>query len=162
MKNEYCVTWKLYRTWAIESMFRGTRLALEICWCILGLLSLGFLWISSFGVFFLVMAVFCFYRAFFRTLLLAKRQYRALAKTYGTENWTRTIAFEDGQISVSEGTLSLVIPYKDITDIREKQDEISLILKNKTVIRLYRDAFTAGNWPGCRAKITAEQESAVL
>lgn len=162
MKNEYCVTWKLYRTWAIESMFRGAMLALEICWCILGLISLGFLWISNFGVFFLVIAVFCFYRAFFRTLLLAKKQYRVLAKTYGKENWTRTIVFEDGQIAVSEGTFSMVIPYKDITDIQEKQDRIRLVLKNKTVVRLYQDAFVAGDWTACKAKITAEQEDGEL
>lgn len=161
MKNEYTVTQKLYRTWALENMCKGIRLFFFISWMLLGLLCL---WVSLspfLSSFFRVMALFCFYRAFLRNLLAAKKQYQILAKTYGQENWTRTIVFEEDKITTSEPASAFWSSYSDIVNIREKSDKIWLILNNKTVIRLYKSAFINTTWEECKAAILSRKEHAL-
>lgn len=160
IKNEYCVTWHLYKSWVMESMLRGQRLAFVIYWCILSLLSLGVgAVVHGLNIFWLFSA-FCLYRAFLRNFLLAKKQYNMLAKTYGQENWTRTIMLEDETISVLEGTISIQYAYGDIVDVSDKNDTIWITFVNKTIIRLYKTAFVDSDWAGCKAKIASKRMEA--
>ena len=153
MKNEYCITWKLYRTWAIENMLKGAQFIFLIIWSIfgLGLLYLGLF--DGFNILNILLAAFCFYRAVLRNLLFAKKQYKALSTTYGRENWTRTITFEDDHITLTEGPISIQYKYTDITSIKEKNDKIWLIFNNNTVIRLYKSAFINTDWATCQTQI---------
>lgn len=96
-------------------------------------------------------AFFCIYRAFFRDLLFATKQYNALAQTYKEENWLRNISFQEDMLIVTEGTLILQQPYSDIASIKEKDNKIWLVLKDKKVIRLYKDKFVDGSWEECRS-----------
>lgn len=157
MKNEYCITWKLYRTWAIENMLKGVQFIFLIIWSIFGLalLCLGFF--GGFNLLYILFAAFCFYRAVLRNLLFAKKQYKALSTTYGKENWTRTITFEDDQITLTEGPISIQYKYTDIINIKEKNNKIWLIFNNITVIRLYKTAFINTDWTACQTQITAKR-----
>lgn len=159
MKNEYCITWKLYRSWAFENLFKGARLTFLIIWSLFCLVSL-WLGLSGFNIFYIFLAIFCFYRAVLRTLLFAKKQYKTLVKMYGKENWTRTITFEDSCISLIEGPISIQYSYTDLAGIREKDNKIWLIFNNSTVIRLYKNAFVDSDWTECKSLITARDPAA--
>lgn len=152
--NEYQVTWKLYRSWVAENMTKGARLVMMVVWCVITLLCLvlAITAESGFKSLFFVLAVFGIYRAFFRSFVIAKSQYRRLALSYGKESWTRRIAFEDDGINLREGNLSLHYAYSDIINIHEKKNEIRLDASDKTVIRLCKDAFVESSWNECRAK----------
>ena len=152
--NEYQVTWKLYRSWVAENMTKGARLVMMVAWCVITLLCLvlAITAESGFKSLFFVLAVLGIYRAFFRSFVIAKSQYRRLALSYGKESWTRRIAFEDDGINLREGNLSLHYAYSDIINIHEKENEIRLDASDKTVLRLYKDAFVESSWNECRAK----------
>lgn len=152
--NEYQVTWKLYQSWAAENMTKGVRFVMMVIWCVLALLSLALAIVaeSGFKSLFFVLAVFAFYRAFFRIFVIAKSQYRRLAQSYGKDNWTRRISFEDDGITLSEEKASFHYDYSDIINIREKGNEICLDASDKTVLRLYKDAFVESSWEECKAK----------
>lgn len=95
--NEYQVTWERYRSWIAENMVKGTRLVMMIIWGVYTLLCLALMMIDNStlkGMYF-VMVAFGIYRAFFRIFVIARSQYRRLAQSYGKENWTRRITFEE-------------------------------------------------------------------
>jgi len=156
MKNEYTVTWKLYRSWCIENMLTGIKLCFTIFWALWGFLCL-WLSFSQRSHIFLLVALYSLYWAFLRFPLIAKKQYRTLADVYGQTDWTRTILFEDDKITESEMTTTTQTSYSDITDIREKGDNIWLILNTKMVIRLYKSAFVGTDWETCKAFIAARR-----
>ena len=159
--NEYQVTWERYRSWVMENMFKGARLVLMVIWCVLALvcLTLAVSEVSVFSLLYLWLAVFGVYRAFFRTFVLAKKQYRQLAQSYGRENWTRRIAFEDDCISLTdEEKVSLRYAYSDIVKVREKGNMICLDASDKSVLRLYKDAFVESDWEECMAKLNRSDD----
>lgn len=153
--NEFKVTWKLYRSWAMENMAKGSRLVMMIIWCVYTLICLVFMTIdnSAFRSLYFFMAAFGIYRAFFRNFVIARSQYRRLAQNYGEENWTRRIVFEDNGITLTEGNFSLRYDYSNIINIREKGNKIWLEASNKTVLRLYRDAFVESDWDECKSRL---------
>lgn len=160
--NEYKVTWKLYRSWATENMLKGSRLVMMIIWCVFALacLILGIVFWPEFRLFYLVMALFGIYRAFLRIYVVSRAQYRRMAQAYGMHDWVRRIAFEEDGISLTEGNFSYKYTYADIKEVCEKENKIWLYAANKTVLRLYREAFVEGtNWEECKARISeAPQE----
>ena len=162
MKNEYTVTWELYRSWVTENMFRGVYLAMMLMWLALGivLLVLAFL-VSSviYKILCIFMCLFCVYRGLFRNYVLVHTHYRHLAKMYGGENWIRTVEISDNCITLSEGNNSAEFLYSDIADISEKDNKIWLKTKKRTVIRLYKDAFVSGSWEECRALLEEKRSS---
>lgn len=160
MKNEYTVTWKLYRSWAIENMLKGVHLGFTIGWVLLGLLCFWFSLSSFLSHFFQFMGLFCFYRAFLRFPMIAKKQYRTLAKAYGQENWTRTILFGEDNISIFETNTTTQLSYSDIVDIREKDDKIWLIFNHKMIVRLYKSAFVDTDWEDGKAAILDRKNQA--
>lgn len=153
MRNEYRITRKLYQTWLWENMRKPPKIYFFLFWVTFGLLITA-MCIAMQMKFLFIFAVFCIYRAFFRDLLFAKRQYSLLAKRYGGENWTRTVSFEEKEIVTTEngaaGTVSHRVPYGEIARIEEKDNRAWLILRNKTVIRLYKDRFVDSSWDECR------------
>lgn len=159
--NEYKVTWKLYRSWATENMAKGSRLVMMILWCVFTLvcLALGIVFWPEFRLFYLVMAFFGIYRAFLRIFVVSRAQYRRLAQAYGTQDWVRRIAFEEDGISLTEGNFSYKYAYADIKEIREKENKIWLFAANKTVLRLYKDAFVEGtDWEECKVRISESSQ----
>ena len=159
--NEYQVTWKRYRSWAAENMVKGARLVMMIIWCVFALLCLALMMIDNlaFRSLYFLLAALGIYRAFFRNFVIARSQYRRLAQNYGKENWTRRIAFEDDGITLTEGNLSFRYDYSDIINIREKGNKIWLDASNKTVLRLYRDAFVKSDWDECKSRLCNSKDS---
>lgn len=157
MKNEYEVTWTIYRSWAVESMFRGKRLVFMIGWLVFGIVFLVGA-ITDRVVFLPFCALYCFYRAVLRNVLLAKKQYDTLAKNYGTKNWKREILFEKNEITLIEGNVRLQFNYENIGDIREKGNKIWITFKNQTVLRLYHSAFVHTDWMECKRHMLSCRE----
>ena len=165
MVNQYTVTWQLYKSWLKDSQRRGKRRAFFLLWCVLSLVCIGgglvFLWLgvrSPYVIGYFLFGILSLYRAFLRNLLIAKAQYKALAKAYRAQPWTRTIEFGQDGITMREGMQTMRFLYSDIVSIREKEDEISLDLYTGGVIRIYKSAFTDGDWPGCKATILSGQK----
>lgn len=161
--NEYQVTWKLYRSWAAENMTKGAQLVMMIIWCVYALpcLVLAMVAESGFKSLFFVLAAFGIYRAFFRTFVIAKSQYRRLALSYGKENWTRRITFEDDGINLTEGKASFHYNYSDIVGVRENGNKIWLDASDKTVLRLYRDALVESDWEECKGRLIKLEENSI-
>lgn len=169
MKNQYLVTWELYRSWIFDGNVRRERrrLYLMIVWCILLAVCL-FEGIRTHEILYFVYAVFCAcfcaYMFFFRYMLFASRQFKAMRDRFKKKEWVRTIRFEDDRITISEEDF-LVIKYcySDIVDIRECGNQIYLDMQDKSVIRLYQSAFVDTDWNRCKAWIGSrrEQEAAV-
>lgn len=157
MKNEYQVTKKLFRSWVTENMYKGMQLYINIGWAAFGILAVVLLIFSADStldyVLFGVMLVLGVYNAFLRIFLVSAVQYRRTAQVYGTENWTRTITFGDEKIYLTEGNASADFEYGDIIRIKEKDNNIWLTMKNRIVVRLYKDAFVDCGWEDCRAFI---------
>lgn len=158
MKNEYSVSWKLYKSWAIENMFHGVHLYLFIFWSLFTLCT--FLFALKESMIFLVFTIFGLYRTFFRNLMITRRLYTNLAKIHGKENWTRTISFGIHTITITDETLSIEYQYSDIASIKEDADKIRLTFYNKTVLRLYQTAFIDTDWSTCKALIESRKNSA--
>lgn len=151
MVNQYRVTRKLFRSWAWENNIKGFRLVMMCMWCLIALMILIAMFLLRYiSIIYTLFFLFCLYRAFLRNLVVARVQYRRLATTYGEENWVRTITFNEDGIELSEGKMTARYAYSDIVEIREKQNKIWLIAGNKTVIRLYRDAFINTDWDTCK------------
>ncbi|MBE6618045.1 MAG: hypothetical protein E7627_08950 [Ruminococcaceae bacterium] len=166
MTNEYTVDYNLLKSFAKESKFTGVRLAFFISYCII---AFGFLFIGIFSLifipnvdgitiyfsfFFVILAV---YSAFIRDAIVLKRQYNFLVKTYGCKFWKRTIMFGDENISLKEVSHVVTCNYSDIIDITEKGNKIWIKLSNKTVIRLFKDAFIDCTWEECKDYILSKQ-----
>ena len=151
MKNEYQITWKLYRTWLWENMRKPPKCFFPIIWVLFSIWAARLCFFLESIPLAVLFAFFGIYRAFFRDLLFARKQYNALARTYGEENWLRTISLQEDKLVTTEGNvLNLQSSYSDIAAIKEKGNEICLILKNKTVIRLYKDKCVNASWEECR------------
>ncbi len=162
MKNQYKVTKKLLRQWLTENMYKGFQLGLNIGWAVLGVFSTGLLIfacesISDYVMFGAIIAL-CVYMVWLRIYPITSVQYRRMAKVYGEENWLRTYDFGEDCITLSEGTISARYSYSDIMSIREKGGRIWLTARNRTVLRLYEDAFIGGTWEDCKALLKEKSE----
>jgi len=158
IKNEYRVTWKMYKSWLSENRLKSPRLVFAIIWIILGLAGAG-MYVAYGSSLYLLMVLFCLYRAFLRDILITKRQYGFMARTYGRKDWLRTIILNEEQIISQEGKISVNYEYSDISELKEKDNKVWLIFKNKTVIRMYKDCFVDSDWEGCRSLIERKREA---
>ena len=164
MKNQFPVTRELVKDWVKDGMFRGPRLIFFIIYMVMGVFMVSFSIFmtvislifapESFGlinVMIFLVGAFALYRGIFHNFLIASRQYTLLAKTYGGENWLRTVLFEDGKILLTEGNTSVEYSFSDVIRVRERGDMICLEMSNRSVLRIYRSAFVDGDWDSCRA-----------
>ena len=149
MKNQFVVTKEMYRSWCIDSQFRGRRLVFFIIWCVLFAICTGFVIVTKEPLF-VVYTVFCAYQAFARVFVLAHVNYRRLAKNYNHENWVRTIEFIDDKIVLSEESFSMTFTYDTVVKLMDKDNKIWIYFNNKTCIRMYKEAFVSGSWEQCK------------
>ena len=154
MKNEYKVTKSLLRRWMAENMYKGVQLGLNIGWAFFGVLCAVLLItdaesVSDYLIYGALLAL-CLYMVVLRIFPLTAVQYKRMAGIYGEENWIRTITFGEDCITLSEGTISASYQYKDIMKLREKGNAVWLTARNRTVLRLYKDAFIGSTWEDCR------------
>lgn len=167
MRNEYTIDWPLLKKWTNESHHSGIRLVFFIGWCVflIGSLVLTiFLVVSNMysdAFYFLLIALFSFYRAFIWNMMIAKQQYKRYAQTYGKNSWVRTISFEENEIIIKEEKAEAKYNYSDIVNIVEKDDRIYLHLRAKTVIRLYKSKFIDCTWEECKDKIRLNNSNVI-
>lgn len=150
VKNTYQVTWKRFREWGFENAFKGARLGITIMWL---LVAFFMAFMSKEISIAYILLVFCLYRAFFRWIVVTNTQYRNLCKNHKGADWERTIRFADKKIKVEDGIITVDYLFSDIENIKEKGNKIWLYMNNKTVVRLYKDCFTQGNWEMCKAML---------
>ena len=161
IKNEYRVTWKKYLEWWLESKVKPPRLIIAIVWIVLGFVWLVLGLVLDFGTaLYFFMVFFCFYRVAPRDILVLNRQYKSMAKSFGQEEWFRTIVFEEERVIVLEGNVTINIQYSDISEVKEKDNKVWLMLKDKKVIRMYKDSFVDSSWEECKSLI--ERKRGVL
>jgi len=150
IKNEYTVTWKLYREWLIENKLKGVKLAFLLFWSFMTVATLVMSYFSNFSGFYILMTIYCVYQAFFRDYIFAKRQYTRLVKFCDGENWTRTITISDEEICISEGPSVINCKITDVVRVVEKGNKIWLFMNSDAVIRMYKSAFVEGSWETSR------------
>lgn len=153
IRNEYKITWKVYRSWGLENALKGAQLVLGIVWVLLALFILVLNIIEGGWFFYYFMCLFCIYRAFFRWLVVTNAQYRTLIKRHNGADWLRVIYFEEDKIRLEDGNISVVYSYPDIVELKEKGNKVWLKASNKTVIRLYKDCFVDSTWEECKALV---------
>lgn len=154
LKNEYHITYPLLRRWSIENMFHGINLVFFIFWIFMALGTALFCvvadaWLSPY----LILFIFCLYRAFLRNIILAKIQYKKLLNEQNEEkkpNIAREILFDKNEIIVSQLSSKFNYSYGSIKTIKEKGNCIWLCFKNSSVLRLYKDSFINTDWDKCR------------
>ena len=151
MKNEYTVTKALYRRWILESMLRGSRLGFFIFWSLCAVAAMIYAFCFGGGAMFVILALYCFYFTIPRYLVYASVQYKRLAQVSGKENWTCSIAFEEDAILIAQANTTVKQDYAKIQSVSEKSDHLLVRFNNKTVMHLYKDAFTGGTWQDCKA-----------
>lgn len=150
IKNQYQVTWKLYQEWLMENKTKGAKLAFLLFWTLLAIVLFAIIIWGHFSFLYLLLALFCVYRAFFRDDIAARKQYAQLAQMYGCESWIRTITVSDTDIVIEEGTSFINLKKADIARVIEKGDRIYLVMNSKMVVRMYKSAFVEGSWDECR------------
>ncbi len=159
MRNEYTIDWPLLKKWANESRYTGVRLYFFIGWCVFLAFLIAFAILTilanmtSYTYYFILLAVFSFFRAFLWNTIIAKQQYKRLTRFYGKNSWVRTICFEENEIIVKDEKTETKYNYSDILEIVEKDENIYLKLQAKTVIRLYKSKFVDCTWEDCKTKI---------
>lgn len=100
---------------------------------------------------FVLLAIYSFYFTFPRHLIFSAVQYSRLARLSGQPNWTCSIAFGDDAIVITQAPTTLTQDYASIQSVSEKSDHLLVRFKNKTVMHLYKDAFSGGTWQECKA-----------
>lgn len=118
-------------------------------WCVFAALVFAYAVYVKFYAF-LVFGIFALYRGLFRWKVITARQYSALAKQHGAENWTRKICFRENDIVTEDGNVTVTNQYSEIIGIEENENYVRLRLNNNTVIRLYSDCFVTGTWDECK------------
>ena len=149
IKNEYNVTWEIYRSWAKESAFKGRQLLFSIIWVLFAIAVQILNAYRGGAILYHFLFFFALYYASLNWLSIAKKQYDEFSKKYG-KDWKRSIVFEDSRIIVWEGPTQIKYRYKEVYMFREKKNKIWLYTTDGSLIRMYVDTFTEGDWEQCK------------
>ena len=156
---EYVLDQKKYLSWGKENQESSLHRSIKAFWCVFAVLVFIYAIYVQFYVL-IVFSIFALYRGMFRWKVITARQYAALSKQRGSENWTRRISFGENHIVTEDGNVTITDQYSEITGIEEKDNYIRLLLNNNTAIRLYSDCFTTGTWSECKKWIQDKNERA--
>lgn len=157
MKNEYKINKAVINSWAKEYLLLGAaNIVLFIFWCVIGVVGVlgvafsiavkaGAIMVYLYSLF----VVIAIYKLFFARFVIWSRRYKFYVKTYGVTEWTRTVEFLDNEMVLSEHTTVNKALYSNVIKIMEKGDRITIVMNNKTVIRIYKNTFVEGSWQEC-------------
>ena len=90
---------------------------------------------------------------FIARFLQMSNSYKMHVNIYGVSEWNRTTKFTDEEIIIQDHTSITKVQYKNIKQIKEKNNVIMLFISDNAAIRLYKDAFIEGSWEDCKKKI---------
>ena len=166
MKNEYKVTKELMMSWAKEYfLFRARDIILAILWSIVGLC--GFIplmalvlvggdlidWILS-----IVLIILATYKLFIGRFVYISKRYKMFAKTYGVDEWLRTIDFLEDEIVLTDHTTVNKLQYHNIKKVIEKGNVVLILMNDNIAFRLYKDAFVEGSWEECKEFLNSKRK----
>lgn len=137
MRNEYIVTWQLYRSWTLERMFTGKKVLLRLIWFMACGWLLGVSIRNGIDIISLALCCLCIYFAVIRDLRKAKKTYDELSNDHGFD-WLRRIELEEDQISITDGITTRTYRYGDIVNALERKDHFLLEMKGQKYVRLYK------------------------
>ncbi len=141
--NEYEVTEKRYIQWTYESRKEGKKLFFLIFWSVFTLVCLGMSALSH-DYLFVIVALYCLYRAVIRDYVLAKTFYRKSLSDHGGK-WNRRITVSQDDIVIADGKVTVNYKSSDIIRSSQNDERIRLHMKDNNSIRLYNDSFVEGN-----------------
>ena len=166
MRNEHKITIELMMSWAIDFyLVRASDIILAILWSIVAFCGLTLLatsiivggdalnWLLAF--LFLFLSV---YKLFFGRFVYISKRYKMFAKTYGVDEWLRTIEFTENEIVLTDHTTINKLQYCNIKKVIEKGNVILILLNDNIAFRLYKDAFVEGSWEECKKLLNSKQK----
>ena len=166
MKNEHKITKELMMSWAKEYfLFRARDIILAILWSIVGLC--GFIplmalillggdlidWILS-----IVLIILATYKLFIGRFVYISKRYKMFAKTYGVNEWLRTIEFLEDEIVLTDHTTVNKLQYHNIKKVIEKGNVVLILFNDNIAFRLYKDAFVEGTWEECKELLNSKRK----
>lgn len=161
MKNEFTVNKQKMLSWVKRYSFEGKRnkllFAMYLLMICLGvrLLSFGDLLYGVIGA----MAIFLgVYRLFIYRFVFMSNQYKFFAKTYGLDEWQRSIEFTDNDIVITDNTTVSHFRYENMKKIVEVDNTVRLVMNNNTVLLFYKDTFVVGNWQECKSMLESKMK----
>ncbi|MBR5119496.1 MAG: YcxB family protein [Clostridia bacterium] len=166
MKNEHKITKMLMMSWAREfCLVRASDIILAILWSIVGFCGLILLltntivggdmldWLLAFLFLFLSA-----YKLFFGRFVYISKRYKMFAKTYGVDEWLRTIEFLEGEIVLTDHTTVNRLQYHNIKKVIEKGNVVLILMNDNIAFRLYKNAFVDGSWEECKELLTSKRK----
>jgi hypothetical protein len=166
MRNEHKITKELMMSWAKDFyLVRASDIILAILWSIVAFCGLTLLatniivggdvlnWLLAF--LFLFLSV---YKLFFGRFVYISKRYKMFAKTYGVDEWLRTIEFLEDEIVLTDHTTINKLQYYNIKKVIEKGNVILILLNDNIAFRLYKDAFVEGSWEECKKLLNSKQK----
>lgn len=163
MTNRYQVTWKNYRSWAVEKFFtKRIRLGLILAIILLpSWLYIIYIIKGNLKLLIALFSIFCIasnlYHFFIQPLNREKAQYQRKLQIYGAAGWIREIIFGEEIVLKEGGKDVMSFSYKNIDKIEEKGNQVKIIFNDNTLLRLYKDAFVDSDWDACREKLYQEK-----
>ena len=166
MKNEHKITKELMMSWAKEYfLFRARDIILAILWSIVGLC--GFIplmalillggdlidWILS-----IVLIILATYKLFIGRFVYISKRYKMFAKTYGVDEWLRTIDFLEDEIVLTDHTTVNKLQYHNIKKVIEKGNVVLILMNDNIAFRLYKNAFVDGSWEECKELLNSKRK----
>jgi hypothetical protein len=137
-ENTYEVTKAEYKKWSRVDIWRSPS---TYCWLLLMLVSIIFF---IFLALFLVIEVFCIYRAFFREKLIRAFRYKKMARCQGSNQWKRTILFGE-RIKVINGDVITIYDWSGQITIRALEEYTVFVSHDSFELVVKNDGFTKGN-----------------
>lgn len=153
-ENRYQIDKYVMMDWNRHLLAKGQRRmqkGFRFSWIAMGVFFIGYFIYSlskemgAFGLFYLLLAVFSFYRALLRDRIYVGKQFKRLSELQGgAESWERIIRMED-EIVVVDGGSTSKYSYSQVTDVVGDQKYIALMLGPSMGIRMERGGFTMGS-----------------
>jgi len=95
--------------------------------------------------YFLLIAVFCIYRCFFRGKILLSKHFKILTINQRANEWDRIIQFAD-DITVLDGNTTIDYKWSQIEALIDTKNYLILVLQKGLGIRLDKKGFSIGSY----------------
>lgn len=136
-ENTYKVTKAEYKRWVGINPW---KYPFTYVWILLMVASLVFI---SWPFLFVIIEIFCIYRAFFRLKFIQAMRYQSMAQRQGCDEWNRTIQFGE-QIIVLDGNTNSTYDWGKNTKMREVNGYHKIIIRDGLELIVKNDGFTLG------------------
>ena len=80
------------------------------------------------------------------------------ARTYGINEWLRTIEFLEDEIVLTDHTTVNKLQYHNIKKVIDKGNVVLILMNDNIAFRLYKDAFVEGSWEECKELLNSKRK----